>query len=51
MTDFTLNVVLAANVPAGELRGLKLSGNAVLDPKQPTVRVRSREVDVTVVVQ
>jgi hypothetical protein len=43
-------VTLPPNFPTGEIKGLKLSGNAVADPKQPNVRVRSRELDVTLVV-
>jgi hypothetical protein len=52
-TDFTLNVVLPATVPAGEIKGLKLIGS--LPPEfpqgQPNVRVRSQEVPVTLVLQ
>jgi hypothetical protein len=48
---FALNVVLPPNLPAGEIRGLKLSGTAALDAKQPNVRVRSREVELTLVVR
>jgi hypothetical protein len=50
-TAFALNVVLAANQPPGEIRGLKLFGTAAADPKQPNVRVRSRDVEVTLFVQ
>jgi hypothetical protein len=49
-TDFTLNVVLPPTVGPGEIKGLKLSGSFAPDAKQPNVRVRSREVDVTLVV-
>jgi hypothetical protein len=48
-TAFTINVVLPANTPAGEITGLKLSGTAAADGKQPNIRVRSRDVDVTIV--
>ncbi len=44
-TAFTLNVVLAANVAPGEFTGLKLTGTAVLDAKQPNIRVRSQDLD------
>jgi hypothetical protein len=47
---FTINVVLPANVQPGEITG-KLSGTAVADPKQPNVRVRSRDVAVTLLVR
>jgi hypothetical protein len=50
-TDFTINVILPASVPAGEVKGLKLAGTAVADAKQPNGRVRSREVEVMLVVQ
>jgi len=48
-TDFTVSVTFPPNIAAGEIKGLKLSASAVADPKTPNVRVRSREVDVTVV--
>jgi hypothetical protein len=50
-TEFTINVVLPPNLPAGEVKGLKLAGTAAPDAKQPNVRVRSREVELTLVVQ
>jgi hypothetical protein len=50
-TVFALNVILPPNQAAGEFRGLKLAGTAVADPKQPNVRVRSRDVELTLVVQ
>lgn len=50
-TAFALEVILPPNVPPGEVKGLKLFGTAAPDPKQPNVRVRSREVAVTLVVQ
>lgn len=49
VNDFTLSIALPPNVPPGEIKGLKLSGSAAPDPKQPNVRVRSRDVDVTLV--
>jgi hypothetical protein len=48
---FVVKGVLPANVPAGEIKGLKLAGTAAPDPKQPNVRVRSRDVELIVVVQ
>jgi hypothetical protein len=51
VSEFTFNVVLPPNLPPGEFKGLKLAGTAAPDPKQSNVRVRSREVDVTLVVQ
>jgi hypothetical protein len=51
VNDFSLSVILPPNVPAGEVKGLKLTGTAVADPKQPNVRVSSRAVEVTLVVQ
>ncbi|MCI0681467.1 MAG: hypothetical protein L0Y71_05125 [Gemmataceae bacterium] len=48
---FTLNVALPPNVPAGEVRGLKLAASAAPDPKQPARRVKSRDVEVTLVVK
>ena len=43
-TDFAMSLVLPANLPAGEIKGLKLSANAVA-PGNPALRVRSRDVD------
>jgi hypothetical protein len=51
VTAFALNVVLPPTVPPGEIRGLKLSGTGAPDAKQPNVRVRSREVEVTLVLK
>jgi len=48
---FAVNVILAANQPPGEIHGLKLAGTAAADAKQPNVRVRSRDVEITLVVQ
>jgi hypothetical protein len=50
-TDFKLDLILPPNIPVGEVAGLKLSGNAVADPKQPGVRVNSRDVQLTLVIQ
>jgi hypothetical protein len=49
--EFSLKVILPATTAAGEVAELKLSGTAAPDPKQPNIRVRSRNVDVTLVVQ
>jgi hypothetical protein len=50
-TDFAVNVVLPANLAAGEYKGLKLSASGAPDPKQPSVRVKSRDVAVALVVK
>ena len=49
-TDFTFDVVLPANTPPVEVKGVKVSGSAVADPKQPAIRIRSRDVELTLVV-
>jgi hypothetical protein len=46
---FVLTVVLPVNTTAGEIGGLKLSATAAADAKQPNVRVRSRDVELTLV--
>jgi hypothetical protein len=46
-TDFALNVTFPPNTPAGEIKGVKLSASFAPDAKTPNIRVRSREVDVT----
>jgi hypothetical protein len=51
MTAFTMNLILPPTVAVGEIRGLKLSGTGAPDPKQANIRVRSREVEITLVVQ
>jgi hypothetical protein len=48
-SDFTINVVLPPNAAVGDFNGLRLSGTAT-DPKQPNVRVRSRDVEITLAV-
>jgi hypothetical protein len=50
-TAFALNLVLPPGLPAGEISGLKLSGTATPDAKQPNIRVRSRDVELTLVVK
>ena len=48
---FAVKVVLPPTFAAGEIKGLKLTGTAATDPKQPNVRVASRTVELTLVVQ
>jgi hypothetical protein len=50
-TDFLLNIVLPANVRPGELKALKLSATGTPDAAQPGVKVKSRDVDLLLVVQ
>src|SRR5262249_19708536 len=50
-TAFTILIVLSPNMPTGEITGLKLFASAGPDPQRPDVRVRSREMDVTLVVR
>jgi hypothetical protein len=50
-TTFAVKVVLPPNLAAGEVKGLKLAGAAAPDPRQPNVRIRSREVELTLVLQ
>jgi hypothetical protein len=49
--DFVVNVILPANFAAGEYKGLKLSVSGTPDPKQPNIRVKSRDVEVALVVK
>ncbi len=49
-TDFSISLVLPANLPAGEIKGLKLSANAAA-PGNTALRVRSRDVDLVLVVK
>jgi hypothetical protein len=46
-TAFHLKVALPAKLSAGELSGLTLFATAAIDPQQPAVRVRSRDVPLT----
>ncbi len=48
---FTINVTFPPTVSPGEFSSVKLSGSFVPDAKQPNARVRSREVDVTLVLK
>lgn len=47
---FAVNVFVPAGAAAGEIKGIKLSATAPADPKQPNVRVKSRDVELTLVV-
>jgi hypothetical protein len=38
-------------VPPAEIKGVKLTGALAPDPKQPNNRVRSRDVELTLVVK
>ncbi len=44
--DFSINLVVPANARPGETKGLTLFATAA-DPKQPNIRLRSRDVDLT----
>lgn len=50
-TAFAIDLIVPPNVAPGEFRDLRLSANAILDPKQPNIRVRSREIHLTLVVK
>jgi hypothetical protein len=49
MTEFSLRVILPANVPVGEIQGVKLSATGTRDAKLPNLRVKSRDVELTLV--
>lgn len=49
--DFVVNIAFPPTVPAGEIKGVKLSGSIAPEPKQPMARVRSKEVEVTIVLK
>jgi hypothetical protein len=49
--DFMTNLVLAAGTSEGEYQGLKLSAIAVPDPKQRTVRIRSADTELMLLVE
>jgi hypothetical protein len=49
-TRFAVKVVLPATFPTGELTGLVLNGSVVPDAKQPNLRVRSRDLGLSFVV-
>jgi len=46
-SKFVMKIILPPNATAGEIRGLKLNAGAAPDAKQPAVRVRSRDVELT----
>jgi len=48
---FVLNVVLPPGLPPGEFTRLKLSATAAPDAKQPAILVRSRDVELALVVR
>jgi hypothetical protein len=48
---FAFKVILPPTFPPGEVRGLKLNGTVASDPKQPAIRVRSRDVELSLIVQ
>lgn len=48
---FAIVVAVPPNQPTGFFDGIKLSASAAVDPKQPTVRVKGRDVDLTLVVK
>ena len=50
-TDFVVNVTLPPTVLAGEIKGVKLSGSFAPYAKQPALRVRSRDVELTFILK
>jgi hypothetical protein len=50
-SDFVVNVTFPPNIPAGEIKGVKLSGSFAPDAKTPNIRVRSRDVEVSLVIK
>ena len=50
-SEFALTIALPPATPVGEIGGLKLSAAIATDPKTPMVRVKSADIDVTLVVQ
>ena len=46
-TTFAVKVAVPPTTPPGEIRNVKLTASAIADPKQPNVRVKSREVELT----
>lgn len=49
--EFSIDLVLSANQPAGEIKGLKLSATTAPDSKAPNVRVKSNDIDIVLTVQ
>ena len=50
-TKFALKLAVPQTTPPGEVRGVKLSASAAPDPAQAGVRVKGRDVDVSLVVR
>ncbi len=50
-TDFAVNVTFPPTVAPGEFSGVKLSASFAPDGKQPNVRVKSRDVELTLVLK
>ena len=50
-SDFAVNITFPPTVAPGEIKGVKISGSYAPDGKTPNVRVRSRDVDVTLVLK
>ena len=48
--DFAFKLSLPPATPTGEVKGLKIAATAVADPKNPAVRVRGRDVELTLAV-
>ncbi len=51
LTDFTLKLTLPPNLPPGEIKGLKLSGAIAPDTRQANQRVKSRDIELTLIIQ
>jgi hypothetical protein len=49
-TAYTLKLAVPPSVPPGETKGIKLSASAATDAKQPTVRVKSRDIELSLTV-
>ena len=46
-TAFVLKLAVPPSIAPGETKGIKLSASAVTDPKQPNIRVKSRDIDLS----
>ena len=46
-TAFVLKLAVPPSIAPGETKGIKLSASAVTDPKQPNIRVKSRNIDLS----
>ncbi|HLJ10321.1 MAG TPA: hypothetical protein VKU82_03995 [Planctomycetaceae bacterium] len=49
--EFAANLIVHANLPAGEYRGLKVFASLAPDPNQPTLRIRSRGAEFALLVK